>query len=260
MGARHYDWEDYLYPVPEALRDNPFVPRVLRNIPGLTNFFELFDFEYDATLRRAVEIEVGLVEIPRTFDENHLRAIHHHLLQDVYEWAGQARTVDMAKPRPPYTRVDPAIPESEPFIAAAVIREGAAFMAADIRDIPWESLDANQVADGLASVHTQATYVHFFREGNGRVTRIFLEHLAEQAGYELAPFPPKDQFISAVVEANRGKPNDLAKILREGMTPLDPATGTKHTLSQRAQQLAAQPREIAPTIAPRAPYRAGPHL
>ena len=31
------------------------------------------------------------------FDLAHLRAIHLHLFQDVYDWAGQIRTVEMSK-------------------------------------------------------------------------------------------------------------------------------------------------------------------
>ncbi len=236
------------------------MPRVLRNLPGLTNFFELRDFEYDATLRRAVEIEAGLVEIPRTFDEAQLRALHAALFVDVFEWAGELRTVDMAKPRPVETRLDPAIPEFEPFMSAAVLSEGIDFIATYIRDIPWQSLDTNQTAAGLASVHTQLTYCHPFRDGNGRVTRLFLEGVAEHAGYELGPYPPKAEYLSAVIEANRGKPNDLTRLLRDRLTPLDPATDAHCTLSQRASELAAQPREATPTLEPRAHYRHGPHL
>ena len=35
--------------------------------------------------------------IPHNFDLDHLRAIHRHLFQDIYEWAGQFRTVDIAE-------------------------------------------------------------------------------------------------------------------------------------------------------------------
>ena len=46
---------------------------------------------------RAVQLGNGEVEIARTFDGAHLRAIHGHLFQDVYEWAGEYRTVEMSK-------------------------------------------------------------------------------------------------------------------------------------------------------------------
>jgi len=37
------------------------------------------------------------VQIARTFDGAHLRAVHARLFQDLYEWAGQYRTVDTTK-------------------------------------------------------------------------------------------------------------------------------------------------------------------
>ncbi|WP_199176319.1 Fic family protein [Actinomyces qiguomingii] len=39
----------------------------------------------------------GQVAVPRTYDADHVRAIHGYLFQDVYEWAGQYRSVNMSK-------------------------------------------------------------------------------------------------------------------------------------------------------------------
>jgi len=47
------------------------------------------------------EILTGKVEIPRTYDADHLRAIHRHLFGNVYEWAGEYRSVNMGKPGAP---------------------------------------------------------------------------------------------------------------------------------------------------------------
>jgi len=38
------------------------------------------------------------VEIPRTFDLDHLRAIHRHMFQDVYDWAGELRVTELVRP------------------------------------------------------------------------------------------------------------------------------------------------------------------
>jgi cell filamentation protein len=43
------------------------------------------------------QLNSGQVQIPHTFDAAHVKAIHAHLFQDVYDWAGEFRTVDMAK-------------------------------------------------------------------------------------------------------------------------------------------------------------------
>ncbi len=70
---------------------------MLKNLFGLRNPNKLRKREYSTTSKRAREIADGLVDIPRTFDADHIRAIHQYLFQDVYPWAGQFRIVDMAK-------------------------------------------------------------------------------------------------------------------------------------------------------------------
>src|SRR5437016_13615851 len=68
---------------------------VLRNLRGLTDPRELEAFEARSTHRRLVE----LIESPLSgrFDIAHLKAIHRYIFQDVFEWAGQFRTVDISK-------------------------------------------------------------------------------------------------------------------------------------------------------------------
>ena len=70
--------------------------KVLRNKLDLHNFLELRLAEYRYRAVRQGEIERGEVDIPRTFDRAHLQAIHRHLLQDVYDWAGTIRNQDWA--------------------------------------------------------------------------------------------------------------------------------------------------------------------
>lgn len=239
MSGTFATWEDYLYPVHEALRDNPFAPRVLRNIPGITDGVRLAELEYDTTALRALQIATGDIEIPRTFDGAHLAQIHRALFAELYEWAGQWRTVDMAKHRPASTWADRWTPEMEAFAPPATIGAALDFAATEIRDIPWEVLDARGVAEGLSQTHTQLTYIHPFREGNGRVIRIFLEHVAADAGHALGPYPAKDEYLSAVVHANRGNLEPLTTIIATRLTEI-PAT--------------------PPTPAPRRPLTLGPQL
>src|SRR5262245_28163996 len=61
---------------------------VLKNIPGLRDAVALERFEAIATAQRSDEpFPFGRLSVA------HYRAIHRHLFQDVYEWAGQYRTV-----------------------------------------------------------------------------------------------------------------------------------------------------------------------
>ena len=68
---------------------------VLKNIPGIRNQEILDRFEADRVAQRSLE----LIECPLfgLFDIDHLQGIHRYLFQDVYEWAGVFRTVDIAK-------------------------------------------------------------------------------------------------------------------------------------------------------------------
>src|SRR6266850_3587203 len=65
---------------------------ILRNLPGLRDSAALQQFEAIATAQRADEpLPNGRLGVA------HYRAIHRHLFQDVYSWAGQFRTVTMSK-------------------------------------------------------------------------------------------------------------------------------------------------------------------
>jgi cell filamentation protein len=65
---------------------------VLKNRAGLRNQADLDFFEEEATAQRFAEpLPAG------EFDLRHLCAIHRHLFQDVYAWAGSLRTVRISK-------------------------------------------------------------------------------------------------------------------------------------------------------------------
>ena len=85
--ARHYEWEDYFWPG----------TTVLANKLGVTDAGGLRRVEYLYAAQRQQEITDGHVAVPDTFDAEHLKAVHAHLFGDVYEWAGQWRTVNMTK-------------------------------------------------------------------------------------------------------------------------------------------------------------------
>ncbi|XNN89781.1 Fic/DOC family protein (plasmid) [Curtobacterium flaccumfaciens] len=68
---------------------------ILRNLVGARTQAELDRAEADLTAVRAIE----LIDRPLapTGDLDELRGIHRALFQDVYDWAGEIRTIDMRK-------------------------------------------------------------------------------------------------------------------------------------------------------------------
>ena len=158
--------------MPES--SDPYVypgSNVLRNLKDIRDPARLAAFEANAAWARLIQLEQapwrGL------FDAGHLQAIHKHIFQDVYAWAGQFRTVDISKDGHLFAR--------------------APYIEASLRDLlgrlPAENFLRQPIAEEFAVragfYLTELNAVHPFREGNGRAQREFLRELAVQAGFGL---------------------------------------------------------------------------
>ena len=127
------------------------------------------------------------------FDLNHLRAIHRHLFQDVYAWAGEIRTVEIAKGR-------------QQFQFLRYIETGMADVYRRLSDANFlKGLDKQSFANDAGQIIGDVNYVHPFREGNGRTQVIYLKQLAAQAGYDLEIRKiDARRWIAASIAAHRG--------------------------------------------------------
>ncbi len=107
------------------------------------------------------------------FDLAHLQAIHRHLFQDIYEWAGQVRTVEMSK-------------EGSRFQFRQYIQTGMDYVHRQIvAERYLTGLSRKTFAAKAAKVIGSVNYCHPFREGNGRTQLQYLKQLAERAGHGL---------------------------------------------------------------------------
>lgn len=68
---------------------------VLINKLNITNQKELQQAEMKITAIRLQELQKN--PIKGRYDFAHLKAIHHYIFQDLYEWAGKERTVEIGK-------------------------------------------------------------------------------------------------------------------------------------------------------------------
>lgn len=68
---------------------------VLKNKAGITEQGQLDEYEGDFTAIRLLELTQNPVE--GSFDLAHLCKIHQYLFQDIYDWAGEVRTVDIIR-------------------------------------------------------------------------------------------------------------------------------------------------------------------
>jgi len=150
-----------------------FIPStgVLRNRVGATTLPALRDAENDLVEARVIELrEAPDLLGDRSYDLAYLRVIHRQLFQDVYDWAGDVRTVGIEK-------------GDESFCPPGSISQPMDHVAAEIYRL--EQLKAVTEADlarTVAYLYDYANFAHPFREGNGRSTREFFDLLLSERG------------------------------------------------------------------------------
>jgi cell filamentation protein len=178
-------------------------PGVLKNKLGATSHEQLGRLEAPLVAMRYSELQYGYGPTGQ-FDRAHLKAIHRHLFQDVYEWAGHTRDERVCL-------ADGSI-ATEPLFS----KSGGAFLhgreipgaldqlAATIRDSNYlRGLSRGRFAERGADIMAEINRIHAFREGNGRTQRVFMEELAKQAGHSLDfTVVSQERMIQASIAAN----------------------------------------------------------
>lgn len=127
----------------------------LENKLGITNSAELAREEERISKKKAVELfESGALDklVPGRFAS--LQAIHKALFEDIYDFAGELRTLNLAKGN---FRFAPLM-----YLEAAL---------ANIDKMPQSTFDE------IIEKYVEMNIAHPFREGNGRSTRIWLDHI-----------------------------------------------------------------------------------
>lgn len=142
---------------------------VMRNRLGIRQAERLAQAAYEFTALRAATLSLG----PLLRGLPHLCAIHQHLYQDIFDWAGDIREMDIYQGDTRFCHF------------AYIEKEGNALM----QDLEEEGylvgLEKADFINRLSHYYCEINVLHPFRIGNGIVQRIFFEQLAIHAGYQL---------------------------------------------------------------------------
>lgn len=152
------------------------------------------------------------------FDLNHLRAIHDHIFQDVYDWAGSVRTVDMRK-------------GGSQFMPRQFIETGMADVHRRIVEgNRLQGLSPDQFAAKAGEIIGDINHVHPFREGNGRTQLQYLSQLADQAGHPIDLRKiDREAWIDASIRSNDGDHDAMRACIRGAMEGDRERGGLKQT-------------------------------
>lgn len=185
---------------------------VLRNNLEIHDHQELSQAEADI-VRASLAILSGR-SLPGDYDLAHWQAFHRRIFGGLYPWAGELRTVQIAKPNAFYAR-----PEHIERYAQGIFAELS-------REDHLKDLDRNAFIERLTHYHAEMYAVHPFREGNTRSLRAFLGQLAGEAGHRIAwgHLDHKRSFAANVRSLN-GQNDQLCTLLDAVLDKPPPRSG-----------------------------------
>ncbi|MDD4779563.1 MAG: Fic family protein [Tissierellia bacterium] len=156
-----FDWDnEYCYPNSD----------ILKNKFNIKDQNSLNVAERELTSLRLAEIEVN--QIKGVFDLQHLQDIHKYIFQDIYNWAGELRKVNISK--------------VNVFCYSENIISYGKLLFQKIKEENYLMfLDENNIYERLSYYMSEINALHPFREGNGRAQRVFISSLGKTAGYEI---------------------------------------------------------------------------
>lgn len=169
----------------------------LENKLGLTSESELARVEEKISKTRALELyDTGLLDRFEVGTFVGLAAIHRYLFEDIYAFAGQMRTVNIAKGN---FRFAPVM-----YLAAAL-----------------ESIDRmpQTTYDEIIEKYVEMNVAHPFREGNGRSTRIWLDAILKKELHQVIDWSrvDKNDYLLAM-ERSPVKDVEIKALLKAALT------------------------------------------
>ena len=181
--------------------------------PGTTILINKFDIQDEEKLN---EIE-GVLSSARyaewlntpqsaTFDFEHYKAIHRFLFSDLYDWAGEVRTVNISK-------------KGTQFTPAENIKHQAELIFKRLKELNYyKGLSRNEFVEEIVDFYCITNALHPFREGNGRTQRAFLTQLIRNAGYDIS-FADMDTelLMIATIQSAQGVTDMLKQIFYESI-------------------------------------------
>lgn len=144
--------------------------QVLKNKLGITDPTDMQEAETELLLDLYTYV-LDNVDPEQSLTVAMIKEWHRKWLGNIYDWAGQERSVNLSK-------------DGFPFAAAAQITSLLKQFERNYlaRLTPCAGMDLDTVAKAFAEVHVELILIHPFREGNGRIARLVADVMASQAG------------------------------------------------------------------------------
>lgn len=194
---------DISYSVESTTKDCYPGTTVLINKLGIKNQNHLDEIETMIVSVKSAEIELSFSS-DADFDFEFYKDLHRLLFEDIYEWAGTVRTINISKKQTSFCSTEQIQATGENIFK--YLQKANYFS-----DLPYDEL-----IEELADLYNSINYLHPFREGNGRCQRLFFRLLSNKIGYSMDfdQIDP-DNLMVATIQASGGVLDFLKNIFKE---------------------------------------------
>ena len=148
----------------------------LKNKLGITDYDKLKLAEQDITAVKFLNIDNAF---GNKFDVDYFRAIHKHIFEDVFDWAGEFRTISFIKDELVLhgRSLEYPAPKKVPKALEACLKL--------FNDIDWESMPLDKKVPLFTSKLVELWSIHPFRDGNTRTTITFARQFSKEHGFPM---------------------------------------------------------------------------
>ena len=157
---------------------DPYVLKngTLKNLLGITDYEELKQAEKDIAYVKLINAEE---EIKRPCDIRLLKRIHKHIFEDIFEWAGEFRTIPLYKEE----RVIPGV--SLEYAEPQNIEKELTKRLEEMNSINWKGKGIDESTEQFTKELAKLWRIHPFRDGNTRTTLTFAHIFEKKKGFEM---------------------------------------------------------------------------
>jgi cell filamentation protein len=158
-------------------------PYLYKDVPVLINKLGIKDqklldnAEADYVVYRLKDL--ALNPLSGDYHTSHLLRMHEYIFQDIFEWAGQPRTISIYKEED--VLGGQSIEYSDPFD----IMQDLHYVLADMRAKKWMDMRRSMLATEFCASFAKLWKIHPFREGNTRTTVTFCCQFADEMGFPI---------------------------------------------------------------------------
>lgn len=181
---------------------------VLKNKLNITNKKYLFEAEVQLTSIRLQELQMN--PLKGNYDFDHFKRIHYYIFQDLYNWAGKERTVEIGK--------------GNLFCTTSCLQSYANTVFNKYFPQCYNSKDNyDDFIRILADNYGDVNALHPFREGNGRTQREFARIVCLACGYDfnLSCTTHEEMLKASILSFDKYDSSGFIKIFSKAIVPLN---------------------------------------